>query len=176
MENVMSNIQHYVTELNKFSTNSAKSIISTAAIIYQAKQELSEDDYLTFLTQTKYDKSSSAIRKLVVIGNAQARLLNISHLLPANWTTIYKIASLEINELNLLVENNVLHPLIKPSDIEAATNKTQFYEPKMRINLELDIQTDCATAIELIDDIKALLPKYLFKIKLNDDLNGLINK
>jgi hypothetical protein len=171
----MSNIQHYVQELNKFSTNSAKSIISAAAVIYQAKQELSDDDYQAFLTQTKYDKSSSAIRKLVVIGNAQARLFNISHLLPANWTTIYKIATLEINDLNLLVDNNVLHPLIKPSEIEAATNKTSLNQQKMRINLELDVQTDSATAIKLIDDIKALAPKYLFQIKLNENLNKFIS-
>ena len=172
----MSKIQTYVQQLNSFSSNTAKSIIDAAAVLVEAKRMLSKDDYHEFLSQTKYDKNSSAIRKFEAIGNAQARLLNICHLLPANWTTIYKIASLEINELNLLVENNVLHPLIKPSEIEAATNKTQLYDPKMRINLELDIQTDCATAIELIDDIKALLPKYLFQIKLNDDLNGLINK
>jgi hypothetical protein len=97
-------------------------------------------------------------------------------MLPANWTTIYKIATLEISELNLLVDNNVLHPLIKPSEIEAASNKTKLNQQKMRINLELDVQTDSATAIKLIDDIKALLPKYLFQIKLNENLNNLINK
>ena len=170
----MSNIQHYVQELNKFSTNSAQSIISAAAVIYQAKQELSEDDYHAFLSQTKYDKSSSAIRKLVVIGNSQARLMQISHLLPANWTTIYTIATLEISELNLLVDDNVLHPLIKPSEIEAALNKVPLNQQKMRISLELDVQTDSATALKLIDDLKAILPKYLFQIKLNEALNKLI--
>ncbi len=171
----MSKIQQYVEQLNSLSSDTAKSIIQTAAILVEAKQELDKDDYAAFLSQTKYDKNSSAIRKLLVIGNAQARLLKISHLLPANWTTIYKIASLEINELNFLVDNNVLHPLIKPSEIETAVNKTQPNQQKMRITLELDVQTDTTTAIELIDDLKAILPKYLFQIKLNENLNNLIN-
>lgn len=172
----MSQINQFVQKLKSLSSNTAKSIIESAAVLVEAKQELSKDDYSAFLSQTKYDKDSSAVRKLEAIGNAQFRLNTISELLPANWTTIYKIASLQLDDFNILVEEEHLHPLMKASEIDAAINFVKPKPQKMRISLELDVQTDSVTAIKLIDDLKALLPKYLFQIKLNENLNKLINK
>jgi hypothetical protein len=170
----MSNIQHYVQELNKFSTNSAKSIIQTAAILVEAKQELNNDDYSAFLSRTKYDKNSSAIRKLEAIGKAQSRLETVCHLLPANWTTIYKIALLPVHDFKTLVDEEHLHPLVKASEIDAVTKNIQPKPPKLQITLELDPQTDSATAIKLIDDIQTLKPIYLFQIKPSVDIKNLI--
>lgn len=170
----MSNIQFYVQQLNSLSSNTAKSIIETATILVEAKQELSKDDYSAFLTQTKYDKNSSAIRKLEVIGNAQSRLSLVSELLPANWTTIYKIASLPLHDFSILVKEEHLHPLIKASEIDAATKNMKPKIEKMRITIELDHQIDAIRAIKSIDDIKTSFSTYVLKIKLSKNLENLI--
>lgn len=170
----MSNIQQYVQQLNNLSSNTAKSIIDAAAVLVEAKRMLSKDDYHEFLSQTKYDKNSSAIRKFEVIGNAKVRLETVSHLLPASWTTIYKIANLPTHDFQILVEQELLHPLVKASEIVAATKNAQPKPQKILLSLELDSRTDAETAVKLIDDIKALIPKYLFQIKLSETLKTLI--
>lgn len=171
----MSNIQQYVEQLNSLSSSTAKSIIQTAAILVEAKQVLNKDDYAAFLSQTKYDKNSSAIRKLEAIGKAQSRLETVCHLLPANWTTIYKVALLPVHDFKTLVEGEYLHPLLKASEIDAVTKNIKPKPPKLQITLELDPQTDSETAIKLIDDIKAIKPIYLFQIKPSVDLKNLLN-
>jgi hypothetical protein len=173
---MMNNINKYVQQLNSLSSNTAKLIIETAAILVEAKQELNKDDYSAFLTQTKYDKNSSAIRKLEVIGHAQSRLKAISELLPCSWTTIYQVASLNIRDFDVLVAGKHLHPLITSAEIDAVIKPALNKSLAMRISIDLDINIDKKTVKNIIEWIDNNIPSYLFKLNTSLGINNLLGE
>lgn len=64
---------------------------------------------LIFWRHTQLKRQSSKFRKFLVIGQQSERLRLIIDVLPDEWTTIYKLASLEPDEFKLLKNDGRLH-------------------------------------------------------------------
>jgi hypothetical protein len=55
----MSNHQQYVQQVNSLSLNTIKSIFETAAVLVEAKQSLSKDDYHEFLNYSYSQRNTN---------------------------------------------------------------------------------------------------------------------
>lgn len=105
---------NYAEKVNALSAKTVESILTIGTLMNEAKAELSKSDYEDFLRQTKYAAKSSSIRKWEKIGKSYMRLKPIAHLLPSNWSTLYKLAGLDASQLDLLEQKGILSPTVSP--------------------------------------------------------------
>jgi len=145
----MKTATEFALEVNVLTSKTATNILDIGVLIVDAKTELSKDDYSVFLSYTKYTGKSSSIRKWESIGKASYRLKSISSLLPPNWSTIYKLASLDPAQLDLLQQLEILHPAMTAKEIDAELN---IASPK-KITLSMTIQFDANVDVKRVQSI-----------------------
>jgi hypothetical protein len=69
----MSNLQHYVQQLDSLSYKTSKSILETAAVIAEAKLTLSKEDYHDFFN---YSQPNTNLTLLLELTNIFPLILN----------------------------------------------------------------------------------------------------
>ena len=115
IQNVSTTVEIYVEQFNQFSRKTAESIIGMAETMYQAKKNLPKskgnnklEKFNEFLTGIRYNPKSSAVRKLLQIGEMADMLKRHSDQLPNTWTTLYTLTQLGQETLERLISNQLV--------------------------------------------------------------------
>ncbi|MGY3449495.1 hypothetical protein ACVILH_001837 [Bradyrhizobium sp. USDA 4353] len=164
-ETIDSFVEHYCT----FGKNAATHTIKKFAILVTAQTSLG-DRFGEFCSRVRLDPKSGTFRKKMLIGRRADVLLPIAHLLPPNWTTIYRIAQLSTEQRERLLSLNTLHSEISAKDLTAATandgcSQTDNTQDKGRSIRAADRQI-------LSIDVSALAPEN--RIELSLKLNPIL--
>ncbi len=163
----------YAQSLKIMFETSAESILLIGNIFVEAKSELSRDEYQKFLSLTKYANQSASVRKWLKIGEAYIRLKPIVDLLPPNWSTIYKIATLRASQLDILISENILHRDITAKEIDAELHP-KFMKQEIGVFLEFDSTIDADSFQRDFGIVSKSLPANLCEIKLSKDAKLLL--
>lgn len=169
------NLSKYVDKMRSLSTNTVESILEIGNVIVEAKVELSKSEYAEFLKITRYDNKSASIRKWERIGDAYVRLKPIAHILPPNWSTIYKIAKLKADELDLLQKLGILHSTVTAKEIDNELKIPATKTSSLRITIHLDADTDMKSANQLLNTLTKECSKYPCTLKKSAELEVLLN-
>ena len=118
-----SGIYKYTELYRSFSKKSASSTLEIAKIIEQAKEDLVDRDFQKFCEIVKIDISDSTLRKMNIIARNSARFEFCLERMPASWTTIYKLASIDAAEFERLVEDDIINPLMTARELATHLDK-----------------------------------------------------
>ena len=127
----------YVSNFKGSEARSAREILAMGRTIYEAEKSLNSAEFAAFCKDIGYNDYSSVIRKFVVIGKIQPRLIAHAEILPASWSSIYLLTQipaqtfenmlqmqrsfkeLKVSEINMLVKRardlNNLNDVISPA-------------------------------------------------------------
>ena len=96
----MSEREKYVSEFNLWSKKTAQASLETGRVVYEAKQNLSKNEFKAFVSDIK---AGSTIRKYLAIGEHYEKFYQYADLLPNAWTSIYQITLLPADVFDALV-------------------------------------------------------------------------
>ncbi len=99
-------VEEYSTLFRKAEERSAREILEMGRVVYEASETLDSAKFHDFCQRIGYRDTSSAIRKHIVIGKLQPRLIQYADALPATWTGIYLITQIPAQIfINLMNDN-----------------------------------------------------------------------
>lgn len=105
-----------VNEFKEFAGKSADNYLEMARIVHEAKK-LGKVAYFNFKRQVLFmNTGTSTFRKLEVVGSKITILQMNRNKLPANWTTIYMLSTLESADLEMRLKSGDIHPKLLGKD------------------------------------------------------------
>jgi hypothetical protein len=158
-------VVEYTTLFKKAEELSAREILAMCRVVHEANKTLNSADFVDFCQRIGYKDTSSAIRKMIVIGKLQPRLIRHAEALPATWTGIYSITQIPAQEFELLMNANRSFKEMPNSKIQELVKQTR--------NLS---QVDVSPAMLTLDERKrnmltgTVVAKVYFS-KVPDDLD-----
>jgi hypothetical protein len=104
-------VKHYITSRERFysqyslfAIKTAQSTVEMCRVVFEAKEELSRDEFSEFCTDIGHKGEDSTIRKYLAIGAAYERLIQYADKLPNSWTSIYTITQIPSDTFNALAQ------------------------------------------------------------------------
>lgn len=104
-------VKHYITNRERFysqyslfAIKTAQSTVEMFRVVFEAKEELSRDEFSEFCTDIGHKGEDSTIRKYLAIGAAYERLIQYADKLPNSWTSIYTITQIPSDTFNALAQ------------------------------------------------------------------------
>ena len=169
----MSKLKEYVSKYSALSTKSVDSILDIGSLMLDAKTELQQTEYESFLSAIKYESKSSSVRKWHVIGKSRTKLEMYKDRMPPMWSTIYALAELDASVLDELVTNDVLKSSMTAKELKSALipklRDKKSYSIHIKFSEDVD-SSDVQTVIENLNDLKNTLT---FEITTSSDLQTL---
>lgn len=112
-------VEELVNDYNAFATKSSENVLGLATTILMV-EDLGRRDRERFYADVKLDPKGSTARKLRVIGEKLPRFQPFLTVIPNTWTTLYELARLGDDEVKMVVDSGVLHPLLTMREIDEA--------------------------------------------------------
>ena len=104
-------VKHYITNRERFysqyslfAIKTAQSTVEMCRVVFEAKEELSRDEFSEFCTDIGHKGEDSTVRKYLAIGAAYERLIQYADKLPNSWTSIYTITQIPSETFNALAQ------------------------------------------------------------------------
>jgi hypothetical protein len=104
-------VKHYITNRERFysqyslfAVKTAQSTVEMCRVVFEAKEELSREEFSEFCTDIGHKGEDSTIRKYLAIGAAYERLIQYADKLPNSWTSIYTITQIPSDTFNALAQ------------------------------------------------------------------------
>lgn len=169
LQSINEPIMHYIDEYRGFGKAGAVSIIEQCTTVINAKEVLSEKNFLRFLIEVELKENSSTFRKIKSIAEAAVRFKAVVHHLPNEWTTLYALSVLPPAQFADLVENQVIHPNMTAKILNEAIGKQGRKKEEFKITLDLSTLTIGKRA-RLIELIKSETAEFGVECKLTDVL------
>lgn len=149
----------YAERYQTFLNQTAASILALTETVYEAKYNLSADEFKAFTKEVGL-KSKATVSKFIAIGENVSRLEPYKSNLPCSWTTLYKLVRMEQSDFDEV--KDFLFTDMTASDIEGllgnATSQTRFVDkPDIKIYFGLLCSND---KIKLTSEIHRLCKKY----------------
>jgi len=146
-----SKYQSYVDNFLAMRRKSSESILQLCKIVVEAEKNLEDEEFAKFLKEIGVDKSGSTFRKYRAIGHAIERLTPHTSVLPTSWTTIYRIACLDEEKLQLLVSEKLITPMLTAIQLEerfkaSTTSEVSTNELKMSLDKNGEANQDESSA------------------------------
>lgn len=113
--------KYFAEKYRSYGNKTVESILQMAFSVTQAKAE-GPSCFSEFCKLINQDEKGSLIRKFNSIGTKFEFLNTKSDELPSNWTTLYKISTLEIKQIEDLMLTGVITPLVTSKEINIALN------------------------------------------------------
>lgn len=155
-------IDDLVVRYYGFGKASVKGILGLAETVRQAKDELGDKYLATFYERIKVKPDGSTYRKLIKIDSMRTRFEPVLDKLPNNWTTIYELAKLDDHEFRQLVDDDVLHPLVRWQTILdrfAKKRSAEDVEAPQRLILDIT-RVGTRRRRQFAEKLKALLDEF----------------
>ncbi len=118
-------VNEYTLLFKKAEELSAREILAMCRIVYEANKSLNSAEFADFCQRIGYKDTSSAIRKQIVIGKLQPRLVKHAEALPATWTGIYSITQIPAQEFEMLMNANRSFKEMPNSKIQELVKQTR---------------------------------------------------
>ena len=173
-------VLEYAYRYQTFLNKTAESIFSLTETVYEAKKNLSDDDFNVFKKEVGL-KSKATVCKFIAIGEKVSRLEPYKNNLPCSWTTLYKLVRLEQSDFDQV--KDFLFSDMTASDVEGllgnVSQKNKIIDkPDIKIYLELLTEHE---KFQLANKLHKLLKQYkvhtYFPTKLSEDnCNQFISK
>lgn len=97
----------------------AESILELADVVWNAKNNLSDQDFKLFREQIGADETqTSYIKKLCVIASNRNRFDGLEKQLPASYTTLYDLARLESDQFQNILDDGIIAPTMTAQNIK----------------------------------------------------------
>jgi hypothetical protein len=164
-----------VTQYRQFAKESAENIIKLAETLVRAKAGLSEEDFDRFCKEVHLEKDGSTFRKLMSIGEKISRFAPFFDRLPNNWTTLYKLASIDEEKFQLVTADAArFHPLMTARDIPLIlgipprSRKTQDHDVVIDLN-----GLDSDRKREVYQQLQLLKERFGFQLTPGQTLKGI---
>lgn len=104
-------VKHYITDRERFfsqyslfAIKTAQSTVEMCRVVFEAKEELSKEEFSEFCTDIGHKGEDSTIRKYLAIGAAYERLIQYADKLPNSWTSIYTLTQIPSETFNALAQ------------------------------------------------------------------------
>ena len=98
-------VKNYINRFVVAYKKSAKNVIELASVIGESYANLDEESFKSFCKEIGYTTRSSYISKMKTIYTNLDRFQELKDVLPGNYTTIYDLARMPIEQFNELVAN-----------------------------------------------------------------------
>lgn len=170
----MFNANELAEKVNNLSHNSAKDIVEIGLVFYEAKEHLSERDYISFLKMTHYDQKSSMIRKWYGIGKSYQRLSTIQKRLPPVVTTIYIVATMSIDKFERLLKSDVLQNSSTTKEITDFLDPPKSRKKNSRLIIEFVTPMNDYQLKEMYDYIESTYSSFI-ELKMNEEFRALLD-
>ena len=95
--------ERFFSEYSKFAVKTAQASLEMCRVVYEAKKELANQDFLKFCNEIGRKGEDSTVRKYLKIGEKYDQFYQYSELLPNSWTSIYEITQLPSDVFEALV-------------------------------------------------------------------------
>jgi hypothetical protein len=196
-------VKHYITNRERFysqyslfAVKTAQSTVEMCRVVFEAKEELSREEFSEFCTDIGHKGEDSTIRKYLAIGAAYERLIQYADKLPNSWTSIYTItqipsdtfnalaqvgesfAKLSGNQIKALVEINTESKKAPSTDVTSsakATSEVVSSETPTASSVEdtdKSLESNSETSSEVIDVVTARSEE----VSADDDSSNLSTK
>lgn len=96
--------ERFFSQYSLFAIKTAQSTVEMCRVVFEAKEELSRDEFSEFCTDIGHKGEDSTIRKYLAIGAAYDRLIQYADKLPNSWTSIYTITQIPSETFNALAQ------------------------------------------------------------------------
>jgi hypothetical protein len=96
--------EHFYSQYSLFAVKTAQSTVEMCRVVFEAKEELSREEFSEFCTDIGHKGEDSTIRKYLAIGAAYERLIQYADKLPNSWTSIYTITQIPSETFNALAQ------------------------------------------------------------------------
>ena len=96
--------EHFYSQYSLFAVKTAQSTVEMCRVVFEAKEELSKEEFSEFCTDIGHKGEDSTIRKYLAIGAAYERLIQYADKLPNSWTSIYTITQIPSETFNALAQ------------------------------------------------------------------------
>jgi hypothetical protein len=96
--------EQLVSDYSLFAVKTAQSTVEMCRVVFEAKEELSREEFSEFCTDIGHKGEDSTIRKYIAIGAAYERLIQYADKLPNSWTSIYTITQIPSDTFNALAQ------------------------------------------------------------------------
>jgi hypothetical protein len=97
----------------------AESILELADVVWNAKDNLSKQDFKLFREQIGADETqTSYIKKLCVIASNRNRFDGLEKQLPASYTTLYDLARLKPAQFQHIIDGEIIAPTMSAQNIK----------------------------------------------------------
>jgi hypothetical protein len=96
--------EHFYSQYSLFAVKTAQSTVEMCRVVFEAKEELSREEFSEFCTDIGHKGEDSTIRKYLAIGAAYDRLIQNADKLPNSWTSIYTITQIPSETFNALAQ------------------------------------------------------------------------
>jgi hypothetical protein len=93
----------FKTEFNAWSKKTAQATLEMCRVVYEAKKELVNQDFLKFCNEIGRKGEDATVRKYLKIGEKYEQFYQYAELLPNSWTSIYEITQLPSDVFGALV-------------------------------------------------------------------------
>jgi len=105
----LSEREKFTSEFNTWSKKTAQSTLEMCRVVFDAKKELENQDYLKFCNAIGRKGEDATVRKYLKIGEKYDKFYQYANLLPNSWTSIYEITQLpsEMFEALVTTENSM---------------------------------------------------------------------
>ena len=153
-------VKNLVQQFNQFARKSTDNVLEMAKIVVEAKAQLSKTDFPEFCTGIGFDKGGAFISKMKKIGERYDLFKANADKLPVTWTTLYRLATMPVDDFVAGIESGLIHAQMTAKDLEQVEPKTQTTLAK--VTAEDNAETDWG------DDFEEL-PKanHGYKLKFN---------
>ena len=124
-------VNEYVVEFTQFANKTAQAIIGMGRVVHRAKSTLGKD-FDVFCAAIRFNKDSSAIRKLYQIGKMADFLDKYADRLPNTWTTVYRLTQLGDSMLEDAIEAGVVHASMSGLEAGRLVHKMLDTQPRSK--------------------------------------------
>lgn len=146
-------LKDYIKRFTIAYKKSAKNVIELATVIGETHASLSDKSFKLFCKEIGYTTRSSYVSKMKTIYANLDRFQEVKNALPGNYTTIYDLARMPIEQFNDLVANGkVTTNMRAPKVIRGAKLNTQTNKIVVKVKWDTMNKTGLSTLTNFLDD------------------------
>jgi len=155
--------ERFFSQYSLFAIKTAQSTVEMCRVVFEAKKELSRDEFSNFCTDIGHKGEDSTIRKYLAIGAAYERLIQYADKLPTSWTSIYTITQIPSETFNALAQvgesfaklsGNQIKALV---EINSDSKKAQSTDATSSAKTTVEVVSSETTTANSAEDTKKLL-------------------
>ncbi len=172
---ILSPMDQLVQQFNSFAAKSAENFLKLAGTLVRAEDELSKRDLSLFGEKVWIKQGGPKYRKLLIIGKKISRLEPYLKSLPNNWTTLYKLASVDAQEFKLVADSGRLNTATTAEEVKLILNdQPKVKKPRVEADCIIDLNgLENGQKLNVYRQLEELQKQFRFELKLGDTLKAI---